>query len=170
MFQLSSLLSPSGFAMGGSSGVLPYCVGIIIGHLGTIAGWIITAFVDTYLDHPTTKLTTGFTFRQTTGFPSTSHPYSTSTATTTLTVSTVGGVWRGNFKGEGSSGGLICVLALIAITSWLLGGLVTYWWCQRSRSSEICEVVSPSLRDLARSQLAEVRLRRHGIGQQGGSP
>lgn len=170
MFQLSSLLSPSAFAMGSSSGLLPYLVGIIIGHLGTLAGWIITAFVDTSLEHPTWKLATGFTFRQTTGFPSTSHPISTLTATTTLTVSTVGGVWKEKIEGEGSSGGLICVLALIAITSWLLGGLATYWWCQRSRSSDICEVASPSLRDLARSQLAEVRLRRHGISQQGSSP
>ncbi len=157
--------------MGGSSDLLPYFVGIIIGHLGTIAGWVTTAFVDTYLDHPALKLATGITFRQTTGFPSTFYPLSTvTTTTTTLTISEGGRRWKGKFEEEGSSGGLVILLALIAITSWLLGGLVAYWWCQRSRSSDVCEVVSPSLHNLARSQLAEIRLRRHGISQQGGSP
>ena len=87
---------------GGKLGCFSACLpGIIIGHFGTIAGWIIMAFVDTYLDHPTTKLTAGFTFRQTTEIPSTSHPYSTSTETTTLTVSRVGGVGEGKSEGEG---------------------------------------------------------------------
>ena len=153
--------------MGGSpNGWLPYVVGALIGHFVTIGSWISSLVVDSVIRGPSYNNTKPLE-------PWDHHLYSTFTWTTTSSSvsGSVGGIeWLYPEK-SGLSGVYIWILAILAIIGGgcsLILGLILV--CQQRAAVREVEPLSPSLRDLARSQLAEIRLRRHGIGGSIGSP
>ena len=117
--------------------------------------WITTSIVEKILKAPTSgqPLSSSFPI----GFPE-----PTSTLSITTTAFAQGRSWAKSDSGSesGASGVELSILWLAAIISWCIS-LVLAWvlWCRRS------EPVSPSIQDIARWQLAELRLRRHGTSR-----
>ena len=148
--------------MGASNAWLPYLLGAIFGHLLTIVSWITTSIVEKILKAPAS----GHSLSSS-SFPI-ECPEPTSTFSITTTVLARDRSWVKSDSGpdSGASGVELSVLWLAAILSWCIS-LVLAWvlWCRRCRVIPDIEPVPPSIQDIARSQLAELRLRRHGISR-----
>ena len=140
----------------GGSGAAPYLVGVALGHFGTVLGWLLTESLQ-HLNR--TSVTT-------------SSSTITSTLTTTSTDLLNFGSSKGGKKWFGGSdfGEETIALWVLAILSWCVSCVLAAFLCRNHFGQRIeVEPASPSLRALAQAQLAEVRLRRHGIAKSDGS-
>lgn len=161
---------PSLVVMGGSW--YPYLVGAIFGHIGTIIGWAFSSLIEAF-----TKSQSPSKF----GWLSSFDPFTdkgdywshTQTLSTTSTTSVIlNRTWKWfdseSSGGPNSNGVSIELFLILALLSWGVSGVlvVILWRRQFAHLSETTPP-SPTLRELAQSQLAELRLRRHGLSQSG---
>ena len=151
--------------MGGSWS--PYLIGIIIGHFGTLLGWAFTAVIEALVGILKGDTKTAIKLiDQVSPHPASDH---SSTATTT-TSSVVAGFRKlglsSSLDSAGDNEGYLWWVLVLALVSWSAAIYVgAVLWIRRRSSGEDLSPVSPSLEALARQQLAEIRLRRHGIGR-----
>ena len=161
---LKSSKSPESRSMGGNAWV-PYLIGAVVGHLGTLGGWIVSSLVESYtgkrdFQHPGSLNL----------FPEHPSTFSFTSTTTFFQTGKAGWIRDGDFEWSSALGGNSVWLWLVAITSWCVSGLLCWVLCRKRPGAEPSEPQSPTLQELARSQLAEVRLRKHGIGQSHSPP
>lgn len=147
--------------MGSTNGWLPYLIGALVGHCITVVSWISTAVVTSVLGP--NQVPPPYWLP--------SPPIETDTTTSgTLTSTTFqgGSPKRAAKLSELASadGWEFWLLGLSAIISWCISVTLGICLWRRHRlvvvDSEPC---SPTIQELARSQLAELRLRRHGLGE-----
>ena len=145
----------------------PYLVGIVLGHLGTLFGWGFTAVVEALVS--ILKRDNSSAIKLIDQVPP--YPSSAESSTWTTTTSSVGSGFRnlGSFPSldkAGDNEGNLWWVIVLAVISWsvaiLLGAIL---WVRQHLTATDEGPGSPSLGELARLQLAEVRLRTHGIGR-----
>ena len=161
---------PSLVVMGGSW--YPYLVGAIFGHVGTLLGWAFSSLIEAFTKSQSPNkfdwLSSNSPFTDKGDYWS--HTQTLSTTSTTSSI--IHRTWKWfdseSSGGPNSNGVDVEWFLILALLSWGISGvLVLVLWRRQFAPSPEATPPSPTLRELAQSQLAELRLRRHGLSQSG---